>query len=138
MASGARLSLAVAYVRDLDASVSFYTELLGLTVTDRDATAALLASAGRSPLILRSMGSDATRAPGSVGVQFVLWAAEGKDDLDRAEQVLKSRSAHVETREGDGYTVVEGRDPDGGPVLLAYPPPDEVPMHSLPARIYAW
>jgi catechol 2,3-dioxygenase-like lactoylglutathione lyase family enzyme len=138
MASDGRLSVAVVYVRDLDASVSFYTEVLGLNVTARESTAALLGSGDRSPLILRSMGQDAIRAPGSLGVQLVVWAAGREKDLDHAERVLKARSAHVETRRGDGYTVVEGRDPDGFPVLLAHPPPDEVPLRSLPARIYAW
>ena len=138
MAAEARLSLAIMYVRDLDASTAFYTELLGLKVTDREPTAALLASAAGSRLILRSMGADAMRAPGSIGVQFVVWAAATDKDLDRAERVLKARSAYVETRRGDDYTVIEGRDPDGSPVLIAYPPPDEVPLHALPARIYAW
>ncbi len=130
--------MTVIYVRDLDASVSFYTEVLGLTVADREATAALLASTDRSVLILRSMGEGAMRAPGSLGVQLVVWAAQRAEDLDHAERVLKSRSVYVETRQGEGYTVVEGRDPDGSPVLLAYPPPDEVPLRTLPARIYAW
>jgi len=40
--------------------------------------------------------------------------------------------------QGASYTVVEGRDPDGCPVLVAYPAPDQVPLRELPARIYAW
>jgi catechol 2,3-dioxygenase-like lactoylglutathione lyase family enzyme len=138
MAAEGRVSLAVVYVSDLDTSVTFYTELLGLQVSDREPTAALLASGDRSPLILRSMGAQATRAPGSLGVQFVVWAAATHKDLDRAEQVLKAHSAYVETRRADSYTVVEGRDPDGCPVLIAHPAPDEMPLRSLPARIYAW
>jgi catechol 2,3-dioxygenase-like lactoylglutathione lyase family enzyme len=138
MADEVHLSLATIYVSDLDTSVSFYTELLGLSVTDRDSTAALLASTTRSPLILRAMGSNATRAPGSLGVQYLVWAAATDKDLDRAEQMLKSHSAFVETRQADGYRVVEGRDPDGSTVLLAHPPPDQAPLQKLPARIYAW
>jgi catechol 2,3-dioxygenase-like lactoylglutathione lyase family enzyme len=138
MAAEPRLSMAVLYVSDLDAAVSFYTELLGLSVSDRDSTAAMLASAGSSPLILRSMGENSIRSPGSLGVQYVVWAAADENDLDHAERTLKARSAHVETRHGEGYTIVEGRDPDGSPVLVAYPAPDQVPLHSLPARIYAW
>jgi catechol 2,3-dioxygenase-like lactoylglutathione lyase family enzyme len=138
MADEVHPSLATIYVSDLNASVTFYTELLGLTVSDREPTAALLASATRSPLILRAMGPNATRAPGSLGVQYLLWAAATGEALDRAERMLKAHSAFVETREADGYKVVEGRDPDGSPVLLAYPPPDEAPLRKLPARIYAW
>jgi catechol 2,3-dioxygenase-like lactoylglutathione lyase family enzyme len=130
--------MAVIYVCDLEHSVSFYTEVLGLRVTDQDPTAALLGSDGRSPLVLRAMGDSATRAPGSVGVECLVWAASGKEDLERADRVLRRRSAYVETRQAEGYTVVEGRDPDTVPVLLAYPTPDEIPLHDLPARVYAW
>ena len=118
--------------------MSFYTEVLGMDVTDRESTAALLGSGGYSPLILRAMGKGDMRAPGSVGIQYVMWAASSKEDLDRAERVLKQRSAHVETRPGDGCTVVEGRDPDGIPVMIAYPGVDLTRMRELPARIYAW
>jgi catechol 2,3-dioxygenase-like lactoylglutathione lyase family enzyme len=138
MADGVHLSLATIYVSDLDASVGFYTGLLGLSVSDREPTAALLATATRSPLVLRSMGPNATRAPGSLGVQYLLWAAASDEDLDRAERMLRAHSALVETRQADGYRVVEGRDPDGNPVLVAYPAPDEAPLRKLPARIYAW
>src|SRR5215469_1405998 len=71
MASHAQLSMALIVVGDLNASVSFYTEVLGLEVADRNPTAALLAGADRTPLILRSMGASAARAPGSAGVEFV-------------------------------------------------------------------
>ncbi len=138
MAEQTQLSLAIVYVGDLDVSVSFYSDVLGLKVTDREATAALLAGEGRSPLILRAMGRDAMRAPGSTGIQYVVWAAAGKDGLAKAERALKRHSAYVETRQGEGYTIVEGRDPDGCPVLVAHPAPDQVPLHELPARIYAW
>jgi catechol 2,3-dioxygenase-like lactoylglutathione lyase family enzyme len=138
MASEARLSLAVVYVSDLDASLSFYTEVLGLAVAEREPTAALLVGANTSPLILRSMGENAARAPGSSGVQYVVWAAGEERDLDRAERVFKARSAYVDTRRGEGYTEVEGRDPDGCPVMVAYPAPDQLPLRALPARIYAW
>jgi catechol 2,3-dioxygenase-like lactoylglutathione lyase family enzyme len=138
MANEVHVSAATIYVSDLDASVRFYTELLGLTVSDQEPTAALLSSATHSPLILRSMGPNAMRAPGSLGVQYLLWAVATDKDLERAERMLKARSAFVETRQADGFSVVEGRDPDGSPVLVAYPAPDQMPLRELPARIYAW
>jgi catechol 2,3-dioxygenase-like lactoylglutathione lyase family enzyme len=45
MAHGARLGTVVMFVPDLDRSVSFYLEVLGLEVADRSPTAALLISA---------------------------------------------------------------------------------------------
>ena len=138
MTQGARLGSVVMFVQDLDRSVSFYLDLLTLEVADRSPTAALLISSGSTQLVLRAMGPNAAHALGSIGLQYVVWTAAGKDDLDRAEQVLKKRSAHQQTHGNAEATVVEGRDPDDIPVLIAYPGPDEAPAHKLVARIYGW
>jgi catechol 2,3-dioxygenase-like lactoylglutathione lyase family enzyme len=126
------------FVQDLDRSVGFYTDVLALEVADRSTTAALLRSAAGPQLILRAMGSKGAHSLGAVGIQYVVWAAAGKDDLDRAEQALKRHSAHVQTREHESVSAVEGRDPDDIPVSVIYPGPDQVPLHELPARIYGW
>jgi hypothetical protein len=73
-----------------------------------------------------------------VGVQYVIWTADGKEGLDRCERVLKERSAHRETRGSAGVMVVEGRDPDDIVLMITYPGPDEAPLHELPVRIYGW
>jgi catechol 2,3-dioxygenase-like lactoylglutathione lyase family enzyme len=138
MAHGTRINSAVTFVQELDRSVSFYLDLLKLELVDRSPTAALLSSPAGSQLILRSMGSDAPHSLGGVGVQYVVWTADGRDDLSRCERVLRERSAHRETRSSGEVTVVEGRDPDGIAVLVIYPGPDEAPLHKLPVRIYGW
>jgi catechol 2,3-dioxygenase-like lactoylglutathione lyase family enzyme len=138
MADGARLASAVMFVQDLDRSVRFYTELLGLDITDRSPTAALLTSAAGSHLILRAMGGHGGHALGSVGVQYVVWTAASRDDLDRCEQALKKHAAYRETRVTGHAAAVEGRDPDDIMVLIVYPGPDQIPLHELPARIYGW
>jgi catechol 2,3-dioxygenase-like lactoylglutathione lyase family enzyme len=138
MAHGARLGSAVMFVHELDRSVSFYQDVLGLEIADRSSTAALLIGAHGSQLILRAMGANAAHALGSVGVQYVVWTAADADDLSRCEQALKARSAHAETRGREGAAVVEGRDPDGIPVIVTYPGPDQLPLHELPVRIYGW
>lgn len=138
MADGARLASAVMFVRDLDRSVRFYSELLGLEVTDRSPTAALLTSAAGSHLILRAMGGHGGHALGSVGVQYLVWAAASQADLGRSEQVLDRHAARRETRVTDHVAVVEGRDPDDIMVLVVYPGPDQVPLHELPVRVYGW
>jgi catechol-2,3-dioxygenase len=138
MARGARLDSAVMFVHELDRSVSFYLEVLGLEVADRSSSAALLISAHGSQLVVRAMGDRAAHALGSVGVQYVIWTAADQQDLSRCEQVLKARSAHTETRSSEDVTAVEGRDPDGLTVIVTYPGPDQVPLHELPVRIYGW
>ena len=138
MAQGARIDSVVMFVRDLDRSVSFYLDVLALAVADRSPTAALLASAGGTQLILRAMGSNAEHALGGIGVQYVVWTASGTADLDRCERALQQRSAHRDTRISEQCTAVEGRDPDDITVMIIYPGPDQAPLHELPARIYGW
>jgi catechol 2,3-dioxygenase-like lactoylglutathione lyase family enzyme len=138
MAQGARLSSVVIFVHSLDRSVDFYADILGLEVADRSPTAALLNNAVGTQLFLRAMGPGVSHALGAVGVQYVVWTAAGKQDLDRCEQALRGRAAHRETRSDNGVTVVEGRDPDDIVLVVIYPGPDEVPLKQLPARIYGW
>jgi catechol 2,3-dioxygenase-like lactoylglutathione lyase family enzyme len=138
MAQGARLSSVVMFVHDLDRSVKFYTGILGLEVADRSPTAALLSNAEGTQLVLRAMGRGADRALGSVGVQYVVWTAAGKEELERCERVLREHGAHRETRVHGVVSVVEGRDPDDIVLMITYPGPDEVPLHELPPRIYGW
>jgi catechol 2,3-dioxygenase-like lactoylglutathione lyase family enzyme len=138
MPRGARIGSVVTYVSELDRSVSFYTDVLGLRVADESPTAALLVSDDGSELVLRAMGSNAAHALGSVGVQYVIWNPPDKQDLDRCELALKQRSAHRDTR-SDGNTVaVEGHDPDAITVMIVYPGPGEEATPKLPARIYGW
>ncbi|MEU7837313.1 VOC family protein [Nonomuraea sp. NPDC049129] len=54
-----RLASVVMFVRDLDVSVDFYRELLGMEVRVRSATAALLVSADSLQVYLRAMGTNA-------------------------------------------------------------------------------
>jgi catechol 2,3-dioxygenase-like lactoylglutathione lyase family enzyme len=138
MAGGARIGAVVIFVTELDRSVSFYADVLALRVADTSPTAALLASEEGSHLILRAMGSHAGHALGSVGVQYVVWSAPDKQELDRCEQALKQRSAHRDTRSDGNALAVEGRDPDDITVMIAYPGPGEEAAPKLPLRIYGW
>ncbi len=137
MAQGTRIGSVVMFVQDLDRSVSFYEELLALKVADRSVTAALLTSVNGTQLILRAMGGG-VHSLGGVGVQYVIWTAPSREDLDRCERVLKQRSAHLDTRASGRTTAVEGRDPDSITVQIIYPGPEEEPLHKLPVRIYGW
>ena len=56
------------------------------------------------------------------------WTADGKEDFERCERVLKAHSAYRETRSSDGVMAVEGHDPDDTVVMITYPGPDQVPV----------
>jgi catechol 2,3-dioxygenase-like lactoylglutathione lyase family enzyme len=135
---GTRLTTAVMFVDALESSVAFYRELLGMEVKARDELAALLVSADGSQLYLRDKGKRASHYLGSVGVQYVIWAAADEESLRRCERFLKEGSAHVATQDVAGFTFVEGRDPNGLPVMITYPGPDLVERHQIMARIYSW
>jgi catechol 2,3-dioxygenase-like lactoylglutathione lyase family enzyme len=137
MARDARLGSIVIFVRDLDRSVDFYTQLFGLDVGDRDTTAALLVTADGSQLILREMGGNAPHPLGAIGAQYPVWTAADEDDIKRIEQLLRDRHAYIGTRQDDSVTAVEGRDPDDLVVMVTYPGPGQA-KHRLPLRIYGW
>jgi hypothetical protein len=131
-----RLASAVMFVQELGRSVSFYRDLLAMDVRLRDDTAALLVSPDGFQLYLRSMGSGAQHPLGHVGIQYLIWTADGEDDLRRCERLL-ARSGHVTSQTVDGITVVEGRGPDDVPIVVTYPGPDQAPRQ-IPPRIYEW
>ncbi len=137
-AGGPRLSSVVVFVHDLEESARFYGDLLRMEVTARRSSAVLLSGSGGSQVYLRSIGPKGEHPMGAVGIQYTIWAADGPDDLRRCERFLKDRSAHVATDSGDGYTVVEGRDPNGLTVMVDYPGPDRTSRREIMTRVYAW
>ena len=138
MADNVRLSAAVVFVRNLDRSLKFYTEVLGLAVIDRSPTAVLLGEDDGPQLVLRAFGENAAHPLGSLGVQYLIWMTDSRDDLDRRTALLQQRSAFQETHSHGDAITVEGRDPDDLVVMIGYRPPGQPAMHGLPARVYAW
>ena len=135
---GARLASAVMFVSELELSVAFYRQVLGMEVTVGRNSAALLVNAEGFQLYLRETSKRAQHALGGIGVQYVIWTAADIEDLRRCEQFLKDQSAHVGTHSADGFTLVEGRDPNGVPFVITYPGPDQAVRHEIMSRFYAW
>lgn len=136
---GPRLAVVVVFVRDLEESAAFYCGLLRLSVVTRESTALVLAGPGRTgAVVLRSIGPRGEHALGSVGVQYSCWAAPDLADLRRCERYLDERSALVETTTVDDRTVVEGRDPDGLPVMVMHSPDGVDLSGDIIRRVYAW
>jgi catechol 2,3-dioxygenase-like lactoylglutathione lyase family enzyme len=135
---GARAKLAsvVMFVAVLERSVRFYTELFGLQVTVQNNSAALLVGADGSQLYLRAIGEKAGHPLASIGPQYVLWTADSETDLYACEAMLRGRSDHVTMTDEGGFHLVEARDPDDVPVLIAFPGPDEVARQRIISRIY--
>lgn len=68
----------------------------------------------------------------------MIWTAPDHEDLLRCERLLKDGCAHVRTQTADAFTLVEGCDPSGVPVMVTYPWPDQAVRHEIMSRIYAW
>jgi hypothetical protein len=132
------LSGAVLFVKDLNRSLDFYRQLLGLEVVDTSATAAMLSSPAGTHLVLRAAGPQAAHPLGGLGVQYIVWKLQSRADLDKCEQLLRQWSAFRETRSYAGITSVEGHDPDNLVVMLTYSEPGAPALQEIPARVYAW
>lgn len=130
-----RLAAAVVFVSDLARSLSFYQLLLRYPITVRDADAALLTGPNGSQLYLRQAGDRSMRRDG-FGVQWVAWTAGDAHDLDRCSEVLEERGAYVGRETSEGITLLEGRDPDGLPVIIVYPGAEHAPRHVIHDRIH--
>ena len=135
---GPRLSTAVMFVHELDASVAFYSEVLEMEVTVRESSAALLVNAGSFQLYLREMSPRTPHFLGAIGVQYVIWTASSSGDLDRCERVLNEHCRHVTRHVVDGITFIEGKDPSGVPMVITYPGPDQAARHAIMERVYFW
>jgi hypothetical protein len=132
-----RLTSAVIYVRDLDRAIEFYGQLLDLEPTITQDEAVLLSKDDRDHLVLRALKTASRVAP-SVGVQFLVWTAQSREDLDRCMHALEALAAPFSTwNEGD-ITVVEGRDPDRTPILVTFPAGPGPSWTRLPTRVFSY
>ena len=109
-------------VGDLERSLSFYRDGLGLEPDWNDGTLAVLRSPGTAAhtLVLREVGDGAERRLGEVGVTRIAWQMTRPADLDDAEQRLSQHAVpYQRLRETDADRIIL-RDPDGLTVILFY------------------
>ena len=110
-------------VSDLDRSLSFYRDGLGLEVAWNDDMVAVLRGTGdtAATLALREVGAGAKQGLGQVGVTRIGWQVTSSADLDRAEERLAGHGAQYQRDdEPDGGRIVT-HDPDGLSIVLFLP-----------------
>ncbi len=118
-----RLNHAVLYVRDLSASVRFYTETLGFhkieMTPDGFAGAAFLQapdSTNDHDLGLFEMGPAAAASPAgrsTVGLYHLAWEVDTLETLEQTAQALAKANALVGSSDHGTTKSLYGRDPDG-------------------------
>jgi len=118
-----RLNHAVLFVRDLAASVRFYTETLGFHKIDMTpdgfAGAAFLQapdSTNDHDLGLFELGPDAGPSPAgrsTVGLYHLAWEVDTLETLEQTAQALVKANALVGTSDHGTTKSLYGKDPDG-------------------------
>jgi len=114
-----RLNHAVLYVRDVDRSVSFYTEALGFRVKATMPGAAFLQAEGSSndhDLGLFAVGDRAgasTAGRTSVGLYHLAWEVDTLAELRRVADVLRRHGALVGASDHGTTKALYAHDPDG-------------------------
>jgi catechol-2,3-dioxygenase len=116
-----RLNHAVLYVRDVEASVAFYTDALGFRVVNRieAARAAFLqapASTNDHDLGLFEIGSQAGPSGAgraTVGLYHLAWEVDTLADLAALADTLSERGALVGASDHSTTKSLYARDPDG-------------------------
>ena len=128
-----RLNHAVLYVRDVDRSVAFYSDVLGFRrlPVDIDGAAFLRAPASTNDhdLGLFQIGSGAGPSPAgrsTVGLYHLAWEVDTLDELDRLSRLLAEHGALVGTGDHGTTKSLYARDPDGIELEVAWIVPAEL------------
>ena len=114
-----RLNHAVLYVRDVERSVAFYSEVLGFRAVMGFPGAAFLQAEGSSndhDLGLFQVGADAADSPagrGAVGLYHLAWEVDTLDELERVQRRLAEAEALVGASDHATTKALYARDPDG-------------------------
>jgi catechol-2,3-dioxygenase len=114
-----RLNHAVLYVRDVDRSVAFYTDVLGFRVKAALPGAAFLQAEGSRndhDLGLFAVGEAAgasTAGRTSVGLYHLAWEVDTLAELRRVAEVLRRHGALVGASDHGSTKALYAHDPDG-------------------------
>jgi catechol-2,3-dioxygenase len=114
-----RLNHAVLYVRDVERSVAFYSEVLGFRVVMSLPGTAFLQAEGSSndhDLGLFQVGANAADSPagrGAVGLYHLAWEVDTLDELERVQRRLAEAGALVGASDHATTKALYAKDPDG-------------------------
>lgn len=121
-----RLNHAVLFVRDVDASVAFYRDVLGFRVLSGQPGAAFLQAAGSvndHDLGLFEIGSQAASSPAgrtAVGLYHLAWEVDTLAELATLRQRLVQAGALAGESDHGSTKSLYARDPDGLELELAW------------------
>jgi catechol-2,3-dioxygenase len=117
--SPVRLNHAVLFVADLERSLRFYTETLGMELVVREsrANAAFLrlpSSGNHHDLGLFGVGAaGGPKRPGAIGLYHLAWQVDTIDELAEARRTLTANGAYVGESNHGATKSIYAADPDG-------------------------
>jgi catechol 2,3-dioxygenase-like lactoylglutathione lyase family enzyme len=134
-AVSAKVASSLMAVSDLARSVNFYCDVFSCRVALHEQDTALLLTPGGFQIYLHSKGPSRRPRVGATGVQYLMWATDSQPELLRISQRLFAYDVATCSYTENGVTFVEGCDPDGGRVIVAYPSPSQLPREVIAPRL---
>jgi hypothetical protein len=131
----AKVASSLMTVSDVGRSVNFYCDVFACRVALHEQDTALLLTPGGFQIYLHSKGPSRRPRIGATGVQYLMWATDSQAELQRISQRLLAYDVATFSYTENGVTFVEGCDPDGGRVLVAYPSPCQLPREVIASRL---
>ncbi len=131
----AAVASCVIRVSDLDRSLKFYCDVFSCSVLIRESDMALLLAPNGFQLYLHAEPTFRHRGPGTIGVQYLMWATDSESSLKRISQRLRTYDVAAYSYIQGGVTFVEACDPDRERVIVAYPSPRQLPREGIAKRL---
>jgi hypothetical protein len=86
-------------------------------------------------IYLHQNGEFHTHAAGALGVHHLMWVTDSQSDMQRITDRLRAYDGAVYSYTVAGMTILEGIDPDGFRVIVAYPTPRRLPRTAIALRL---
>lgn len=132
----ATVASSVIRVANLDRSLHFYRDVFSCQIVSRDADMALLLTPKGFQIYLHEVSEFQPRRGGGIlGVQWLMWATDSQSELQRITERLRAYDTAVYSHNTDGLAIIEGSDPDGCRVIVAYPSPRQLPRTVVADRL---
>jgi catechol-2,3-dioxygenase len=125
----------VVRVRELDRSPKFYCDVFSCRVVVREADMALLLTPKGFEIYLLQKEEPHTHGAGALGVHHLMWATDSQSAMQRITDRLRAYDSAVYSHTVEGMTILEGIDPDGLRVIVAYPTPRWLPRTAIAERL---
>lgn len=129
-----KVSSCMMQVSDLDRSIDFYCKVFSCRVALHEKNSALLLSSEDFQIYLREISMYHAEDLARVGVLYIMWSTDSEVEFAQVADGLRRYDPAAMVSTMDGLTLLDGRDPDGTRIVIAYPSPGKFPRATIAAR----